>query len=418
MSKTIIPVLLAALLLTAPASAQLVTDLAIAPVVAHTDGLHGTQWVTDLTIFNPMVYEISVGVQFHLADRHNSPSDFYRSIVVVGARETVMIADLLPNLYGIEGNTKGWLLLIARPPFLPNPDGTMFHATARIYNTGGADGTFGQTVSSLVPAANVGWSPSYITGVRNDDSYRSNLGLVALSTAIDVHYRILAGDGSVAAEGVKEVKQYSMSQWSFEELAVGSVDGPLSVELWLDPDDATPDPCAVEFAVAFYAYVSKVDNLTGDAEFLTAVPVMPYICELSPFNGRFAGEATFPESDVCLALTGAPWQTLSSSVGTMSHFGRTELSTAHCSTLDGSAAVAGEATFTVENGDQLRATYTAVTVAPPPLIVQEIDFVVVGGTGRFENATGWLRGVAHVTFEGYDDPSWPIEFAIAGSVAY
>jgi hypothetical protein len=102
----------------------------------------------------------------------------------------------------------------------------------------------------------------------------------------------------------------------------------------------------------------------------------------------------------------------------MSHLGRTELSTAHCSTLDGSAAVAGEATFTVANGDQLRATYTAVTVAPPPLIVQEIDFVVAGGTGRFENATGWLRGVAYVTFEGFDDPSWPIEFAIAGAVDY
>ena len=140
--------------------------------------------------------------------------------------------------------------------------------------------------------------------------------------------------------------------------------------------------------------------------------------KLRPFNGTFAGEATFPESDVCLDVTGAPWQTLSSSVGRMSHLGLTELSTAHCSTLDGSAAVAGEATFTAANGDQLQATYTAVTVAPPPLIVQEIDFVVVGGTGRFENATGWLRGVAYVTFEGFDDPSWPIEFAIAGAVAY
>ena len=63
-------------------------------------------------------------------------------------------------------------------------------------------------------------------------------------------------------------------------------------------------------------------------------------------------------------------------------------------------------------------SFTAVTVAPPPLIVQEADFVIVGGTGRFEHATGWLRGVVYVTFEGFEDPSWPIEFAIAGAVAY
>lgn len=137
-----------------------------------------------------------------------------------------------------------------------------------------------------------------------------------------------------------------------------------------------------------------------------------------PFKGSAAGEATFPESDACLDVTGAPWQTLSATEGRISHLGLMELFTAHCSTLDGSAAVGGEATFIAANGDQLWATYTAVTVAPPPLIIQEADFVIVGGTGRFENATGWLRGVVYVTFEGFDDPSWPIEFVVAGAVSY
>ncbi|MCU0234091.1 MAG: hypothetical protein MUE90_08705 [Thermoanaerobaculales bacterium] len=140
--------------------------------------------------------------------------------------------------------------------------------------------------------------------------------------------------------------------------------------------------------------------------------------KLRPFRGSTAGEATFPGSEACLGVTGAPWQTLGDTEGRISHLGRVTLTTAHCSTLDGSAAVAGEATFTAANGDQLRATFTAVTVAPPPLIVQEADFVIVGGTGRFEDATGWLHGVVYVTFEGFEDPSWPIEFAIAGAVAY
>jgi hypothetical protein len=143
---------------------------------------------------------------------------------------------------------------------------------------------------------------------------------------------------------------------------------------------------------------------------------------LRPFKGSSTGEVTFPESDVCLDVTGAPWQTLSSSEGQLTHLGRTQLSTAHCSTLDGSAAVNGEATFTAANGDVLWATYTAVTVAwpepPAMLIVQESDFVVVGGTGRFERASGRLFGMVYVIFEGYDDPSWPLEFDLVGWIAY
>lgn len=140
--------------------------------------------------------------------------------------------------------------------------------------------------------------------------------------------------------------------------------------------------------------------------------------KLRPFWGNLAGEATFPESEACSEVTGAPWQTLSVTEGKMTHLGRTALSTAHCSTPDGSFAVGGVATFTAANGDQVWATYTATTVAGPPLIVQEADFIIVGGTGRFENASGHLVGMVYVTFEGFDDPSWPLKFVFAGTIAY
>jgi hypothetical protein len=168
---------------------------------------------------------------------------------------------------------------MVRPPWLPNPEGTKIHATVRIYNTGGVEGTYGQTVPSLPPATNVGWSASFITGARSDDAYRSNLGIACMADSVRVHYRIFAHDHSVVVEGFKDLDQASMSQWSFEQLGVGSVEGPLTVELWLDAEDAHPDPCSIEFPNAFLAYVSKVDNLTGDAEFLLAIPMMPFICE-------------------------------------------------------------------------------------------------------------------------------------------
>jgi hypothetical protein len=282
MAKTYGLVVLALLMLAAPVSAQLIADLAFFPVVAHTDGLHGTRWVTDVTVFNPMDYEVEVGLQFHIADEFSTGYNIIYRLpepLVVGPRETVMIEDALKTLYGFEEDTKGSFLVMARPPHLPNPEGTKILATARIYNTGGTEGTYGQTVPSLIPAVNLGGSSSFITGARNDSAFRSNLGIVCMADPVRVHYRIFVSDHTVVAEGFKDLKYLTTHQWSFEQLGVGNVEGPVTVELWLDPDDALDDPCSIEFPDAFLAYASKVDNLTGDAEFLLAIPMTPDNCE-------------------------------------------------------------------------------------------------------------------------------------------
>jgi hypothetical protein len=138
-----------------------------------------------------------------------------------------------------------------------------------------------------------------------------------------------------------------------------------------------------------------------------------------PFWGSFEGEVTFPLSNDCLDVTGVPFQTVSSDVeGKMTHLGHTDLSTTHCTMPDGSAAVGGQATFTAANGDEVWANYFAITVQPPPIIVQEITLIIYGGTGRFEGATGNLQGMVYATFEGFTDPSWPVEFVFAGWIVY
>jgi hypothetical protein len=121
------------------------------------------------------------------------------------------------------------------------------------------------------------------TGARNDDDFRSNLGIVGLSLfeEIQVHYRIQAADGSVLAEGVKTIPTATVRQWSFAQLGVGHVPGTLTVELWLDPASQTPDPCNVDFPNMFVGYVSKVDGNpdgTGDGEFIYAAPTDELDC--------------------------------------------------------------------------------------------------------------------------------------------
>jgi len=264
----------------APASAQLITDLVGFPVAARGPGLHDTQWVTDLTLFNPMDHSVNLFLSFLPANQDNMGDENLTSLHLEPF-ETMFFEDVILSLFELDEDIKGVLTINTLEPLLNNPEGTVIHAVTRTYNTGGGDGTYGQTVPSLFPSLNVGWASSFITGARNDDAFRSNLGIAAMAfqSQLRVHYKITSTDGTVVVEGSKLMHVLSMNQWSFEQLGVGTVDAPLTVELWLEPEQGSEDPCAIyPFASGFFAYVSKVDNLTGDAEFIYAYPMEPYLC--------------------------------------------------------------------------------------------------------------------------------------------
>ena len=268
-----------ALLIAIPASAQFVTDLAAIPVAARGPGLQGTRWVTDLTIYNPMDHPMNVVLAFLPADHNNHGNENLRPLHLE-PHETVIFSDVISSLFELDEDIKGIVTINCGSPTLNNPEGSVFQAVARIYNTGGGDGTYGQTVPALLTVLNVGQSSSVITGARNDEDYRTNLGICGMTASdeLEIHYRITAADGSVVIEDSRVVHTYSLSQWSFEELGVDVADGPLSVELWLDPDQVDDDPCGDPYVNAFFAYVSKVDNLTGDAEFIYASTTGPLSC--------------------------------------------------------------------------------------------------------------------------------------------
>ena len=273
-------VVMGVLLLTMPAAGQEVFDTQVFSVIARGAGLAGTQWVTDLTVHNPTDATLFVGIQFFPADQDNLFDPTFPDQLELAPHETLMVEDVLLNTFGYDEDIKGVLALICDPNYvLDNVEGATMLAVTRTYNTGGAEGTFGQTVPSFVAGGlNVGFASSFITGARNDDQFRSNLGIAATSyfARVRVYYRIMNQEGTVLVEGSKNIKIASMNQWSFDNLGVGSVEGPLTVELWLDPDAMDDDPCEPDFPTGFMAYVSKVDNGTGDAEFLTAAPMVPY----------------------------------------------------------------------------------------------------------------------------------------------
>jgi hypothetical protein len=97
------------------------------------------------------------------------------------------------------------------------------------------------------------------------------------------------------------------------------------------------------------------------------------------------------------------------------------MTSSHCPLLDG-RNVNGRMTLVAANGDELHLTYEAVSdpagiPAPGTVITVTSDNVIVGGTGRFANATGEAQGTAVVTFTGLGTP-WPFTMTWDGTISY
>ena len=144
-----------------------------------------------------------------------------------------------------------------------------------------------------------------------------------------------------------------------------------------------------------------------------------------PFKGSVTGEVTFPfvGEGICPAtdvfLGGL--RTDSEATGTVSHLGRTTMTSSHCTPLFETIA-GGEMTLVAANGDEVIIHYWGSAPFPIPGVTEfidvDLDFVIVGGTGRFEGATGGGEMQARAVFEGFMDPAWPASWHWDGTIGY
>ena len=273
-----------ALLAAAPSFAQMVTGLHILPVAIHAPGVAPSFWKTDVFVTNYGDNAMKVGFLFFPEGQANAmpftiPEAQTR---VLGAKGTLLVEDIVATMFA-QSNRKGMLLVVSDTMWIPTnePDPEKITVSSRTYNTGSDPrGSFGQTATNMLLYVNAVYEPSWITGVRNDTSFRANLGIGSISpSTIKVHYRVRRADGAVAAEGSKDILSFSMGQWSLSSLGVAQGAGPLSIELWLDGASVTGGLCAGMFVNAnlFFAYASPVDGAgsgagTGDGEMLYAQP--------------------------------------------------------------------------------------------------------------------------------------------------
>ncbi len=132
-----------------------------------------------------------------------------------------------------------------------------------------------------------------------------------------------------------------------------------------------------------------------------------------PFTGTLAGSATFP-ADLSCPLG---FRTVSEGSGTASHLGLVSMTSSHCSALP-NLMTQGQMTLVAADGDELQMTYTGVCSPGMPVITCNADNVIVGGTGRFADATGEAQVIGLVTFAGFDVPVWPVTWTWEGTLSY
>jgi hypothetical protein len=118
-----------------------------------------------------------------------------------------------------------------------------------------------------------------------------------------------------------------------------------------------------------------------------------------PFAGNDQVVDTFTPPTTC--AEGALWRYTGAGTGVFLHLGHASVSVTHCTFVDFATGTGtfgpGTITLTAANGDALqlvhRGTFSLVMAPDGLTSVFDMTWVVVGGTGRFADATG--SGTTH-----------------------
>lgn len=239
--------------------AQTVTPAteSVIPSVGHGTGVGGSQWRTDVWIFNPSSTKtVEVIVEFVVRSADNSSNLPLTTLVVVQPGQTREFIDVLKSLLGTTGY--GALYFRSQSPVV---------VTGRIYDanvtTSKGVGTSGQFFGAipLTEAIGLGESMS-LQGLAQDTDFRSNWGFVEVSgNPVTVKVQRLDGDGTVLTEKEYEGGENAAQQFPVSDLGtVSALD---------DVPVLTNSNLRVKLSVTggegkIIAFASRVDNISGD----------------------------------------------------------------------------------------------------------------------------------------------------------
>lgn len=203
------------------------------PAVGRAPGANGTFWRSDVTLFNPNGDAMNVTLRYNGTNKTlNLPS-----------RDTVVLADILSEYGATSGN--GAL-------FLSWSASTGPVVTSRTYTSVETGGTYGQSID---PIAVLG-PTSYVPGLRNDASFRSNIGFVNGGPDAETFTVIvLSSAGTELARNTVTLPAREQRQYSVSALFPNVNSSSFTLAIQGDAD------------AQLFAYGSMVDNASGDPVF-------------------------------------------------------------------------------------------------------------------------------------------------------
>ena len=224
----------------------------LVPASARLAGVADTNWSSDLVLSNPGDEPIHATVAALVRDRANPSPTTVRYDLAPG--ETLRIADVL-GAFEIESGAAA-LLISADHPLV---------VVSRTFNSV-ASGTYGQFIPGvLVEQATVPGTKAYLAGLMEygeHTGYRSNLGLVNLEDhPVSVTVQLHDADGNplgTARRYTLEAREYIQRTRVLRE--VTNADVPMA---WAE----------LSAGGRFIAYVSVVDNASGDPVYRMARPL-------------------------------------------------------------------------------------------------------------------------------------------------
>ena len=139
-----------------------------------------------------------------------------------------------------------------------------------------------------------------------------------------------------------------------------------------------------------------------------------------PFKGCVSGQVVFTPDPASPSPTGL-W-TDSFAVGPVTHLGRTVMSSRH-PTPTGDTITGGNMKLVAANGDEVWIAYSGYAPLPvigvPSTIVVDVDFTIVGGSGRFAHASGGGEMTGYVEFPGeLTLGPWPARWTWTAAIRY
>ncbi len=249
--RNLLWVVLAIVLWAPSARAQFVAPGGMVPVVANNYGVNGIPWRSDVSVLNINATDTAFVLVVYPEIR-NGTAEFEPQVsdtIQVPPNGQVTLSNVLQSRFGLT-DTKGALSVLSL-------DGSPLVVSSRVYTFTQSGASYGQDVRGVL-VANRAWA----AGLRHDSLYRTNVGVfLPIDPSGTAAFTIdtFDEDGDQVGSGALYFHQAGLQQKSLDAFGVDDlVDGYVVI--------TCSDP-----SLFWYAYASRVDQISGDGVYRAAV---------------------------------------------------------------------------------------------------------------------------------------------------